>query len=373
MAEEQQAIFNEKLINLVRAIHQTKMLSRRRVSPLQDSSHGQGRILPILKLQPEMISKDLRYLLGIHPQSLNQSLKRLEEEGYITRHPAENDRRVTMVTLTDKGKAVKSISAATSNNNVLAGFNDDELQQFGDYVDRLSAAYEQQISSLATPAEKERLAKMKGILSMALHDQQIYNPDDPTILEKQTAAQLPMYEYNRTLPTEGEKRQKILKRMLGKVGTGCYIEPPFHANFGGQHVMFGDHIYANFNLTVVDDTYIYIGSHTMIGPNVTLASANHPILPELREKGYQYNLPIHIGKNCWLGAGVIVVPGVTIGDNTVVGAGAVVTKDLPANVIAAGVPAKVLRPISDHDRKYYHGQMRIDPQLLSSKHNPTLI
>lgn len=188
MAEEQQAIFNEKLINLVRAIHQTKMLSRQRVSPLQDSSHGQGRILPILKLQPEMISKDLSYLLGIRPQSLNQSLKRLEEEGYITRHPAENDRRVTMVTLTDKGKAVKSTGAATSNNNVLAGFNDDELQQFGDYVDRLSAAYEQQISSLATPAEKERLAKMKGVLSMALHDQQIYNPDDPTILEKQTAA-----------------------------------------------------------------------------------------------------------------------------------------------------------------------------------------
>lgn len=200
---------------------------------------------------------------------------------------------------------------------------------------------------------------------MALHDQQIYNPDDPEILKKQAAAQLPMYEYNRTLPTEGNKRQRLLKEMLGKVGEGCFIEPPFHANFGGKHVMFGDHIYANFNLTVVDDTYIYIGSHTMIGPNVTLASANHPILPELREKGYQYNLPIHIGKNCWLGAGVIVVPGVTIGDNTVVGAGAVVTKDLPANVVAVGVPAKVVRPISDLDRKYYHGQMRTDPKLLS--------
>ena len=199
---------------------------------------------------------------------------------------------------------------------------------------------------------------------MALHDQQIYNPDDPEILEKQTQAQLPMYEYNRTLPTERAKRQDLLKKMLGKVGKGCYLEPPFHANFGGKHVMLGDHIYANFNLTVVDDTYIYIGSHTMIGPNVTLASAKHPIMPELRKKGYQYNLPIHIGKNCWLGAGVIVVPGVTIGDNTVVGAGAVVTKDLPANVVAVGVPAKVVRPIGDHDRQYYHGKMKIDPQLL---------
>lgn len=199
---------------------------------------------------------------------------------------------------------------------------------------------------------------------MSLHDQQIYNPDDPEILEKQTQAQLPMYEYNRTLPTERAKRQGLLKKMLGKVGKGCYLEPPFHANFGGKHVMLGDHIYANFNLTVVDDTYIYIGSHTMIGPNVTLASANHPIMPELRKKGYQYNLPIHIGKNCWLGAGVIVVPGVTIGDNTVVGAGAVVTKGLPANVVAVGVPAKVVRPIGDHDRQYYHGKMKIDPQLL---------
>ena len=94
----------------------------------------------------------------------------------------------------------------------------------------------------------------------------------------------------------------------------------------------GDYVYANFGLTCVDDTHIYIGEHTMIGPNGALATANHPILPELREKAYQYNLPIRIGYNCWLGAGVIVVPGVTIGDNTVIGAGSVVTKDIPANV-----------------------------------------
>lgn len=126
---------------------------------------------------------------------------------------------------------------------------------------------------------------------MALHDQKIYNPDNPAILKEQVQAQLPMYEYNQTLPTEADKRQKLLKQMLGKVGTGCYIEPPFHANFGGRHLMFGDHVYANFNLTAVDDTYIYVGSHTMIGPNVTLASANHPILPELREKGTSITSP----------------------------------------------------------------------------------
>ena len=91
----------------------------------------------------------------------------------------------------------------------------------------------------------------------------------------------------------------------------------------------------------------------MIGPNVTIATAGHPILPELREKGYQYNMEVHIGKNCWLGAGVVVLPGVTIGDNVVVGAGSVVTKDLPSNVVAVGNPCKVLREVNERDREYY--------------------
>lgn len=171
-----------------------------------------------------------------------------------------------------------------------------------------------------------------------LHSGQIYDPEDPQILAKQTKAMMPMYEYNATLPTETAKRQTLLTKMFAKVGEGSYIEPPFHANWGGRHVELGAHVYANFNLTIVDDTYVYIGD--------------------------QYNLPIHIGKNCWLGAGVIVVPGVTIGDNSVIGAGAVITKDIPANVVAVGTPARVLRKISDHDRKYYHGQLEIDPELL---------
>ena len=102
------------------------------------------------------------------------------------------------------------------------------------------------------------------------------------------------------------------------------------------------------------------GSNRPFTPHCTLATANHPILPALREKGYQYNLPIHIGRNCWLGSGVIVVPGVTIGDNTVIGAGSVVTKDIPANVVAVGSPCRVLRPISDHDREYFYRDRKID-------------
>ncbi len=123
-------------------------------------------------------------------------------------------------------------------------------------------------------------------------------------------------------------------------------------------------MYANFNLTLVDDTHIYVGDYTMIGPNVTLATAGHPILPALREEVYQFNLPVRIGRNCWLGAGVIVLPGITIGDNTVVGAGSVVTRDLPSGVVAAGNPCRVLREIGERDRLYYWRDKRILPQTL---------
>lgn len=197
-----------------------------------------------------------------------------------------------------------------------------------------------------------------------MHSGDIYSPEDPTILAEQTQAMLPMYEYNQTLPTEGKKRQTLLKKMFAAVGKDCYIEPPFHANWGGHHIKLGNHVYANFNLTIADDTYVTIGDNTMIGPNVTMSSAAHPILPELRMHGYQYNLPIKIGSNCWLGAGVIILPGVTIGDNSVIGAGAVVTRDIPANVVAMGIPAKVFRQISEHDREFYYRNRRINSQLL---------
>ena len=145
----------------------------------------------------------------------------------------------------------------------------------------------------------------------------------------------------------------MLKEMFAEIGENCYIEPPFHSNFGGKHCHFGNDVYANFNLTMVDDTHIYVGDNTMFGPNVVLATAGHPILPQLRELGYQFNAPIHIGKNCWLGAGVIVLPGVKIGENTVIGAGSVVTKDMPSNVVAVGNPCKVLREINEKDKEYY--------------------
>ncbi len=193
-----------------------------------------------------------------------------------------------------------------------------------------------------------------------LHTGEIYYPNDETIMKEQLLCLDRLYDFNATRPTELEKRTAMLKEMFAEIGENCYIEPPFHSNFGGKHVHFGKNVYANFNLTCVDDTHIYVGDYTMIGPNVTLATAGHPILPELREKGYQFNMPVHIGKNCWLGAGVVVLPGVTIGDNTVVGAGSIVTKDLPPNVVAVGNPCKVLREINEHDREFYFKNRKID-------------
>ena len=186
-----------------------------------------------------------------------------------------------------------------------------------------------------------------------MHTGELYLPGDEEIMREQLKCLDKLYDFNMTRPTQMEKRSALLKEMFAEVGEDCYIEPPFHSNFGGKHVHFGKNIYANFNLTLVDDTHIYVGDYTMFGPNVTVATAGHPILPELRRQGYQYNAPIRIGANCWIGAGALIMPGITIGDNVVIGAGSVVTKDIPSDVVAVGVPCRVLREINEHDKEYY--------------------
>ena len=193
-----------------------------------------------------------------------------------------------------------------------------------------------------------------------LHTGALYLPMDDSITAEQFDCLEKLYDYNATRPHELKKREALLKEMFAEIGEDCYIELPLHSNWGGHHVHFGKNIYANFGLTLVDDTHIYVGDYTMFGPNVVVATAGHPILPMLRQQGYQYNFPVRIGSNCWLGAGVIVLPGVTIGDNTVIGAGSVVTKDIPANVVAVGNPCRVLRPISERDREYYFKDRKIE-------------
>lgn len=193
-----------------------------------------------------------------------------------------------------------------------------------------------------------------------LHTGELYLPGDEEILRDQTRRLDRLYDFNRTRPTETGKRQALMKEMFAEIGEGCYIEPPFYANMGAGHVHFGNNVYCNFGVTMVDDTHIYVGDNTMIGPNVTVATAGHPILPELREKGYQYNAPVRIGRNCWIGAGAVILPGVCIGDNSVIGAGSVVTGNIPSDVVAVGNPCRVLREINDRDSEYYYKDKRID-------------
>ena len=192
------------------------------------------------------------------------------------------------------------------------------------------------------------------------YNQKLYYCNDEKLVQEQLKCLDLLYDFNQTRPLEQEKRSELLKEMFAEIGEDCYIEPPLRANWGGKNVHFGNGVYANFNLTLVDDGDIFVGNNVMFAPNVVIASATHPIHPELRRKQAQYNLPIHIGNNVWIGAGAVVLPGIKIGDNTVIGAGSVVTKDIPSNVVAIGNPCRVLREINENDMKYYYKDMKID-------------
>lgn len=168
-----------------------------------------------------------------------------------------------------------------------------------------------------------------------------------------------VYDYNNTRPSEEEKRQAILKKLLGSMGENVWIEPPLRVAYGNRtHI--GNNFYANFNLVLVDDIEIYIGNNVMIAPNVTITVTGHPVYYKLRQKGDQFSFPVTIKDHVWIGSNVVILPGVTIGENSVIGAGSVVTKDVPANVIAVGNPCKVLRAITDRDKEYYYKDFKVD-------------
>ncbi|UJD91160.1 galactoside O-acetyltransferase [Rahnella aquatilis] len=181
---------------------------------------------------------------------------------------------------------------------------------------------------------------------------ELYTDMGEGLPEERRAGKERVYDFNLTRPSEEAKRLDLLKSIMGSLGKSCWIEPPLHVAYG-SHIHIGNHFYANFNLTVVDDATVTIGDNVMIAPNVTLATAGHPIAPEIRITGQQFSLPIIIEDNVWLGTGVMVNPGVTIGRNSVIGAGSVVTKSIPADVVAAGVPCRVIRPITAADRETF--------------------
>ena len=180
-----------------------------------------------------------------------------------------------------------------------------------------------------------------------------YHYDDPAIMTGQLQCQELLYDFNQTHPTDQDGKQRLLSQMFAEIGEGCHVETPAHANWGFRHVHMGKGIYCNANFTCVDDVDIYIGDYCMFGPNVVIATAGHPILPILREHHYTYAIPVRIGRNVWVGAHVTILPGVTIGDNSVIGAGSVVSRDIPADTVAYGVPCRPIRLIDARDREYY--------------------
>jgi maltose O-acetyltransferase len=177
--------------------------------------------------------------------------------------------------------------------------------------------------------------------------------------EERMNNKLKIYKYNSLRPDETEKMETLLKEILGKTGKNVFIEAPFHCDYG-KNIEVGENFFANYNLTILDVGKVMIGSNAQIAPNVSIYTAGHPIHPQSRNSGYEYGIGVTIGDNVWLGGNVVINPGVHIGNNAVIGSGSVVTKDIPDNVVAVGNPCKVIKRITDEDRKYYFKDKKFD-------------
>lgn len=168
-----------------------------------------------------------------------------------------------------------------------------------------------------------------------------------------------IYEFNRCEPEQMQRSQELLKQILGKTGENVWIEAPFRCDYG-YNIEVGENFFANYNLVILDVGKVKIGKNAQFAPNVAIYTAGHPIHPDSRNSGYEYGIDVTIGDNVWLGGNTVVMPGVHIGNNVVIGGGSVVTKDIPDDVIAVGNPCRVLRKITEDDRKYYFKDREFD-------------
>lgn len=168
-----------------------------------------------------------------------------------------------------------------------------------------------------------------------------------------------IYEYNHLPPERWEERTELIKNILGSTGENVHIEEPFLCDYG-SNIEVGENFFANYNLTVLDVGKVTIGDNAQIAPNVSIYTAGHPVHPDSRNSGYEYGIDISIGDNVWIGGSTCILPGVHIGNNVVIGAGSVVTKDIPDNMIAVGNPCRVIREITEDDRKYYYKDREFD-------------
>ena len=188
----------------------------------------------------------------------------------------------------------------------------------------------------------------------------LYDTYDEEIAALQKQYVERMWEFNQLRPSQRAEKEAYMKEVFAECGEGCYLELPFRSNWGGHHVHFGNGVYGNYNLTMCDDAHIYVGNRVLFGPNVVVTTSSHSLEPELRKAAIAFAREIHIGDNTWIGAGSIILPGVTIGKNTVIGAGSVVTRDIPDGVLAMGTPCRVIREIDERDKEFYFRSERID-------------
>lgn len=185
-----------------------------------------------------------------------------------------------------------------------------------------------------------------------LQNGQMYNDFDDNLFQRRIAAKKLFRKYNKTEDEDVELRNQIMNDLFKHVGKDVWIEPDFRCEFG-KNITIEDNVYINFGCVILDCAEVTIGANTLLGPNIGLYPVNHAIDAEERIHGGCIGKPIHIGKNVWFGGDVKVLAGVTIGDNTIIGTGSIVTKDIPSNVIAAGNPCKVIREITEADKTDY--------------------
>lgn len=174
-----------------------------------------------------------------------------------------------------------------------------------------------------------------------------------------------IFEFNNTNPRDIKRLDELLRDILGKAGKNLAIMQPFHCDYG-KNIEVGENFFANYNFTVLDVAKVAIGNNVFIAPNVAIYTAGHPVHYEMRNTFLEYGIPMTIGDNCWIGGNVVICPGVNIGEGSVIGAGSVVTKDVPKNVIAAGNPCRVIRKITDEDKKFYFKNREFDEEALQA-------
>lgn len=187
---------------------------------------------------------------------------------------------------------------------------------------------------------------------------------DDLVMKEQKITRRIIQEFNAADKGDFENLKNIAKKLIGTSGKNITIVPPFYCDYG-FHIEVGENFFANYNCTILDVAKVKIGDNVLLAPNVAIYTAGHPIHPFSRNSTYEYGIPVEIGNNVWIGGNVVITPGVTIGDNVVIGAGSVVTKNIPANVIAAGNPCRVIREITEDDKRYYYKDREFDEESWS--------